>query len=72
MIEEGTKTTNGVVLELETGGLVKVELETGEELTAHVAEEFRRVSAPVRPGDRVRVKRHPFDSTRGSIVGRGA
>jgi translation initiation factor IF-1 len=50
--------------------MVKVKLDSGEEVTAHVAEEFRRVSTPVKPGDRVRVRRAERDPKRGSIIGR--
>lgn len=57
------------MLELLPGALVKVKLDSGEELTAHVAEEFKRVFVPVKPGDRVQVKRLAFDPTRGSIIG---
>lgn len=57
------------MFELLSGGLVKVRLESGEEVTAHVAEEFRRTSVPVKPGDRVVVRRGAFDPKRGSIVG---
>ncbi len=60
----------GVVTELLPGALVKVELVSGEEITAHVAEEFRRVSVPVKPGDRVLVKQAERDPKRGMIVGR--
>jgi len=50
--------------------MVKLKLDSGEEVTAHVAEEFRRVSTPVKPGDRVRVRRAERDPNRGSIIGR--
>ncbi len=59
----------GVVKELLPGGLVKVKLNK-EEITAHVAEEFRRVSVALRAGDRVKVRRAAQDPTRGTIVDR--
>lgn len=62
---------HGVVVELLPSALVKVKLQDGEEITAHVAEEFRRVSVPVKPGDRVKVKRAERDPKRGMIVGVG-
>ena len=59
----------GRVQELLPGGLVKVKLErTNEEVTAHVAEEFRRVSVPLRAGDGVKVRRAANDPKRGTIV----
>jgi len=65
----------GVVVELLTGGLMKVKLDTvntteKDEITAHVAEEFRRVSVPLRAGDRVKVRRASHDPKRGTIVDR--
>ena len=67
MLREGEAA--GTVEELLAGGLLKVKLETKEHVTAHVAEEFRRVSVPVKPGDRVEVKRAERDPKRGTIVG---
>jgi translation initiation factor IF-1 len=58
----------GIVEELLPGGLLKVKLEK-DKITAHVAEELRRVSVPLRAGDRVTVRRAANDPTRGSIVG---
>jgi translation initiation factor IF-1 len=62
------ETEVGTVEELLPGGLLRVKLEKGS-ITAHVAEELRRVSVPLRAGDRVKVKRATNDPTRGSIVG---
>jgi translation initiation factor IF-1 len=59
----------GIVVELLPGALVKVKLEK-ELITAHVAEEFRRVSVPLRAGDRVKVRRAAQDPKRGTIVDR--
>ena len=57
----------GTVEELLAGGLLKVKLER-DSITAHVAEELRRATVPLRAGDRVRVKRATNDPKRGSIV----
>ena len=62
-------TAAGTIVGLLPGALVKVKLENGEEVTAHVVEEFRRTNVAVKPGDRVQVKRSPTDPKRGSIVG---
>ena len=64
------KPEDATVLELLPSAMVKVKLDSGDELTTHVAEEFRRVSTPVKPGDRVRVRRAERDPNRGSIIGR--
>jgi translation initiation factor IF-1 len=58
----------GTVEELLPTGLLKVKLEK-DVITAHVAVELRRVSVPLRAGDRVTVRRATNDPTRGSIVG---
>ena len=58
----------GTVEELLPGGLLKVKLEK-DWITAHVAEELKRVSVSLRAGDRVTVRRATNDPTRGSIVG---
>jgi translation initiation factor IF-1 len=68
--QRGRSPVDATVVELLPSAMVKVKLDSGEELTAHVAEEFRRVSTPVRPGDRVRVKRAERDPRRGSIISR--
>jgi translation initiation factor IF-1 len=59
----------GVVKDLLPGGLLTVRLDK-DEITAHVAEEFRRVSVPLRTGDRVKVRRAAHDPKRGTIVDR--
>ena len=64
------KPEDATVLELLPRARVKVKLDSGDELTTPVAEEFRRVSTPVKPGDRVRVRRAERDPNRGSIIGR--
>lgn len=58
-----------MVTDLLSGGLLRVELDR-EVVTAHVAEEFARVSVPLRTGDRVKVRRTAQDSKRGTIVDR--
>jgi translation initiation factor IF-1 len=58
----------GTVEELLPAGLLRVKLEK-DVITAHVAEELRRVSVPLRAGDRVTVRRASNDPTRGSVVG---
>jgi translation initiation factor IF-1 len=69
-VREGDKVrSKAVVVALLPGALVKVKLESGEELTAHVAEELKRVTVSWRVGDRVQVERAERDPGRGSIVG---
>jgi translation initiation factor IF-1 len=67
-VPEGRGEEIGVVEELLPTGLLKVKLDE-DVITAHVAEELRRVTVPLRAGDRVTVRRASKDPTRGSIVG---
>jgi translation initiation factor IF-1 len=59
-----------IVVAVLPDAMLTVRLDSGEELTAHVAEEFRRVSTSVRPGDRVLIQRASRNPHRGTIVGR--
>jgi translation initiation factor IF-1 len=59
---------DALVVEMLPGAMIRVKLTDGEELTAHVAEELRRVTTPVRPGDKVRVRRAERDPKRATIV----
>jgi translation initiation factor IF-1 len=62
--------SDAVVVELLPGAMLRVKLQDGTELTAHVAEEFRRVTTPMKIGDRVRVKQAERDPKRGTIIAR--
>jgi translation initiation factor IF-1 len=46
----------------------KVELETGNEVLAHVAGKMRKNFIRIVPGDKVRVELSPYDLTKGRIV----
>ncbi len=59
-----------MVVALLPGAMLRVRLDNGDEITAHVAEEFRRVSTQVREGERVVVRRAERDPKRGSIISR--
>jgi translation initiation factor IF-1 len=61
---------DAIVVEMLPGAMVRVKLDSGEELTAHVAEEFRRVTTPVKPGERVSVRRAERDPKRATIIAR--
>jgi translation initiation factor IF-1 len=46
----------------------RVQLETGNEVLAHVAGKIRKNFIRIVPGDRVRVELSPYDLTKGRIV----
>ena len=45
-----------------------MELETGDEVLAHVAGRMRKHFIRIVPGDKVRVELSPYDLTKGRIV----
>lgn len=47
---------------------VKVELENGVEILAHVSGKIRMHYIKILPGDRVRVEMSPYDLTKGRIT----
>jgi translation initiation factor IF-1 len=63
-------TVEATIVAILPDAMLRVRLDSNEELTAHVAEEFRRVSTSVRPGDRVVVQRASRNPHRATIVGR--
>ncbi len=46
----------------------RVQLETGNEVLAHVAGKIRKHFIRIVPGDKVRVELSPYDLTKGRIV----
>ena len=59
---------NGTVVQALANTRFKVELETGNEVLAHVAGRMRRHFIRIVPGDKVRVELSPYDLTKGRIV----
>jgi translation initiation factor IF-1 len=60
----------GTVRELLPSALVKVELDGGHLVTAHMSGEPSRNFVRLLVGDRVRVAMSPADRTRGRVVGK--
>jgi translation initiation factor IF-1 len=58
----------GTVVELLPSAMYRVELETREQVVAHLVGTTARNFVRVRPGDRVRVALSPHDRTRGRIT----
>ena len=58
----------GTVVQALANTRFKVELETGNEVLAHVAGRMRKHFIRIVPGDKVRVELSPYDLTRGRIT----
>ena len=58
----------GTVVQALANTRFKVELETGNEVLAHVARRMRKHFIRIVPGDKVRVELSPYDLTKGRIV----
>ena len=59
---------NGTVTQALANTRFKVELETGNEILAHVAGRMRKNFIRIVPGEKVRVELSPYDLSKGRIV----
>ena len=59
---------NGTVTQALANTRFKFELETGNEILAHVAGRMRKNFIRIVPGDKVRVELSPYDLSKGRIV----
>ena len=67
MAEETIK-VDGVVKELLSNGIYRVELEGGHEVQAHVKGKMRMNNIRILVGDKVALEMSPYDLTKGRIV----
>lgn len=58
----------GTVLERLPNAYFRVQLETGNEVLAHISGKMRKYYIRILPGDKVKVEISPYDLTRGRIV----
>jgi translation initiation factor IF-1 len=65
--EEGIE-VEGKILEKLPGVMFRVELETGQQILAHISGKMRMYYIRILPGDKVRVELSPYDLTRGRIT----
>ena len=59
---------DGTVMQALANTRFRVQLETGDEVLAHVAGKMRKNFIRIVPGDKVRVELSPYDLTKGRIV----
>ena len=64
----GSTSAEGKVVELLPSALVRVALDDGREVVAHLGGRFKLAVVRLIPGDRVRVELTPYDAGRGRIV----
>ena len=58
----------GIITAVHSGGLYRVQCDSGLELLAQLSGRMRRFRIKVVPGDRVKVGVSPYDPTRGLIT----
>jgi translation initiation factor IF-1 len=58
----------GIVLEALPNAMFRVQLDTGQEILAHVSGKIRKNFIRILLGDRVRVELSPYDLTKGRIA----
>lgn len=61
-------TKEGIVKELQTGGLFKIEFADGEEAWGVLSGKMRKFRITILPGDKVKLEFSPHDLTRGRIT----
>ena len=58
---------DGTVLEALSHALLRVELENGHVITAHISGKMRMHYIKILPGDKVKVEMSPYDLSKGRI-----
>ena len=59
---------DGVITEALSNAMIRVELENGHVITAHISGKMRMHYIKILPGDKVRVDMSPYDLTKGRIT----
>ena len=60
----------GTVVDAQPNAMIKVKLENGYEVLAHISGKIRMNFIRILPGDKVKVELSPYDLTRGRITWR--
>ena len=68
MAKDDVIEVEGTVIETLPNAMVKVELENGHEILAHVSGKIRMNYIRILPGDKVTIELSPYDLTRGRIT----
>ncbi|MFA6919026.1 MAG: translation initiation factor IF-1 [Patescibacteria group bacterium] len=59
---------DGEVIELLPAATFKVQLDSGNEILAHLSGKMRMFNIRLLPGDKVKVQMTPYDLTKGRII----
>ena len=70
MSKEDVIEVEGIVVETSPNTNLKVELENGHQILAHISGKLRMNYIKILPGDKVKVELSPYDLTRGRITWR--
>ena len=70
MSKEDVIEIEGIVVEKLQNAMVKVELENGHQVLAHISGRLRKNFIRILPGDKVTMEMSPYDLTKGRITWR--
>ena len=70
MAKDDVIRVDGVVKDLLPNTMIKVEIQTGHIVNAHISGKMRMNFIRILPGDKVTVQMSPYDLTRGRITWR--
>ena len=67
MAKQDAIEVDGTITEALSNAMVRVQLESGHVITAHISGKMRMHYIKILPGDRVKVEMSPYDLTKGRI-----
>jgi translation initiation factor IF-1 len=67
MAKQDAIEVDGTITEALSNAMVRVQLESGHIITAHISGKMRMHYIRILPGDRVKVEMSPYDLTKGRI-----
>ena len=70
MAKDDVIEVEGTVVESMPNAMVKVELENGHQILAHISGKLRMNYIKILPGDKVKVELSPYDLSKGRITWR--
>ena len=68
MAKQASIEQDGTILEALSNAMLRVELENGHVVIAHISGKMRMHYIKILPGDKVKLEMSPYDLTKGRIV----
>ena len=68
MAKQSAIEQDGTIVEALSNAMIRVELQNGHEVIAHISGKMRMHYIKILPGDKVRIEMSPYDLTKGRIV----